>query len=268
MNLNEMYVFMEQNSLSDRSRLDILEQLAQEVNSPHYPLAKYLASDKKYVRALLAATMNERSFAQLAKSDVQDEKFPTLFCHCLLIRASNEHLLSQTMQNSLVEIINNHKEIFNSPGTTLGYAVGYLIGKGLFAGQNTNDLIKLCSNKFIIDEDIFVGGIKTGFNGEARGLLFDSFYKKNLTERYEKEWSESSRQLCYQVLQVIATTQYRANYTVNPLNEKMTWFLNGMYPEETLFSQLYKLHGNTERPVKLPVEMVSEPVEHKLTKFL
>jgi hypothetical protein len=165
----------------------------------------------------------------------------------LLIRMSHQIRFGEKDLENVATIVNKNTNSSTEPGTTLGYAVGYLIGKCLFLGEDCTSLIDICSKTVVLNYDIFKKGLHKGFS-KSQGLMFDNVYVQNLNERYAEHWNEQSRDICYNAFKLMGTykevVKYENEHIDNPINEKMTWFLKGMFPKDDFINKLHLLHLN------------------------
>ena len=219
----------------------IFEVASKTINADHSQFSEHLNGDQRYKRGLFAALADPYTLNRMATSKFVDPKYPALFSHFLLSRLSNYDKIEHTELSDTVEVIYNNLKQTSKCGTTMGYAIGYVVGRLIYNGCDATPLGKLCINNFVKDQDIFYKGFLSGFIFENKALSRDNFYESQIKDRYD-EWKETSFALCSKVFRFFTKLENSPEQVVNPANEKMLWFLNNFLPENQFVQNLHNLH--------------------------
>lgn len=245
MNIKQAFVAIETiKKTSDFDSNDveaIFEAASKTINADHTPFSEHINGDQRYKRGLFAALADPYTINRMATTKFVDPKYPALFSHFLLSRLSNYNKIEQNELSDTVDVIYNNLKQTSKCGTTMGYAIGYVIGRLIYNGCDSTSLGKLCINNFVKDQDIFYKGFLSGFTFENKALSRDNFYESQIKDRYD-EWKETSFALCSKVFRYLTKLENSPEQVINPANEKMLWFLNNFLPENQLLQNLHDLH--------------------------
>jgi hypothetical protein len=220
---------------------EILAQVSKTINADHVDFSEHINGDQRYKRGIFAALTDFYTIKRMADVKFTDPKYPALFSHFLISRLANYNTLQNNELADIVDIIYNNLQQTNKCGSTIGYGIGYVIGRLMYNGCDTTPLGKLCITKFVKDQDIFYKGFLAGFIFENKGLMCDKFYLSQMKDRYN-EWKDSGFETCFKVLKTLTKLENSPEQVINPANEKMLWFLKNFLPETQFLNNLHDLH--------------------------
>lgn len=242
MKIKEAFTLLE-SSLNETNINIVLNGLDQSINHSNEEFSALLNGDSRYKRGLFSVVANDKTMKRMAASKFVDPKYSTLLSHFLLAKISGFSDIKTDYLSDIVEVINTNLKSVNKCGTTIGYAIGCCIGRLLYNGCDSTPLAKICNHKNIKNEEVFLKGFMVGFNNDLTGLMSDSTYKADLSERYN-EWNEGSQQICYKLFNVVAQKDNASYHQINIANEKMTWFLHNYFSESELIKNIHMFHNN------------------------
>lgn len=245
MNIIDTFHVFQKKYLSTEDKITLFQQLNHYLHQNTFKFNEVLFSENWFSRPFFSIASDEYSLLALHSSRQIDRTKPVLLAHCLLAKLSHQETYTHQLLDCVTNIIYQHKEQLDNSGSLLGYAIGYLIGKGMFTGNNINPLIKLFTPAFIMERDLFLQGIEAGFKPNAHGLFSNPYYIHGITERYEDDWPEESMQICFDAFQVTGQCIQKTVPHLNVANEKTTWFFSNLFYDNRFIQDLHKQHTYT-----------------------
>lgn len=182
---------------------------------------------------------NEATLIKFAQEKNTDPHFKTLFAHTLLCGLSSQSVVSPSIIEATAQIIFNQKA--QEPGTTLGMAIGYTLGRLLYNGNDVRPFLKICTPTYVHSYKLFLNGFNVGCHTNAQGLMHNSNYVGALKERYE-DWNSDSFNTCKKLYALTGEQNNFDHAQINPLNEKITSFLQAFFPDNSLINTLHEAH--------------------------
>jgi hypothetical protein len=170
-------------------------------------ISEILKTDKKYLRAFYFSCFNLHQISQCVSFLKEDQNAPIFSHHMYFLRVSSEifnlenspKLLSNHL-NSILPYLNQYAKN-NQIGTTIGYAIGFLIGQSLFRGVDVLHFYENIDSSVIENHRQFIDGLISGFKNKT-SLCFDKDYIKNLNNRYDN-WENKSKIISFSLFKKI-----------------------------------------------------------------
>lgn len=228
--MNIATIYKEMESKDSLNLAVYLGYLQEHINSPAFSLDEIVNKDKKFLRALACAAMDikkPKMFFNLITTDSQMKVFTS---HMALIKCSAELLnLSNSIEDLEVLLENvidgvRHAKV-TTPGTTLSFAFGFVLGTGIKRGVNVTSFFKKLDSKFIVDNDKLFNGLFAALKTESTILVLNNKYITDITERYDN-WEERSRILSLRIFKYISIDKF-SGVSVNEYNVKVLDYFSG-----------------------------------------
>lgn len=254
------------NSYTDTVKNKLFEDLDSEINADYFDLKGVMATDIRYVRVFLSMMMNDDTLKRFADEKIVDSKLPTFMAHTLLMAASGKSC-SDMYINQMVRIIKHHQAKMDDPGTTLGYALGFVIGKSLYYGEDANEMVKLCNDTIIKDKKVFTKGVNAGFNSasnDIQGLAKDKNYIKSIAERYSEHWNEASMVTCFKAVRHTYNLDTKSPLNINANNLAAVEFLEQKFNADNSMTTILQLHTISQ---KFQGDILQDPRVQKLIEI-
>lgn len=252
MDIDTFYKILQDPHLSNDEVLPFVDKFSQYINSYNFSAKNYF-NDSYYATSIFAAVVDEKTLEKLAHLPFLHDK-PVFFSHCLILAATHNPTLNDEYIKNLSLLLYRQKQD-DDQGSTLGYAIGYLIGHCIKNGIDSTDLLKLTSSNFVREQKTFLIGIGAALNLDNKSLVSDSYYQSCLLERYSN-WSSESRKASMRALTVQGCLSPE-DIIINPINEKMTWFLHNRCFEHKTLTHLHDLH--TKEVKRITQEFIALP---------
>lgn len=266
MDIDTLYKILHDSHLSHEEVLPFIDKFAEKINSYNF-LPKTYFDSSYYATSIFSAVVDQKTLGNLANLPFYHDK-PVFFSHCLILAATHNASLNDQYIENLSLLLYRQKQD-DDQGSTLGYAIGYLIGHCIKNGIDSTELLKLTSSNFVREQKTFVNGVCAALVLDNKSLVSDSYYQSCLTERYSN-WSVDSRKASMRALTVQGCLSPN-DLVINPINEKMTWFLHNRCFEHKTLTHLHDLHKRevkrlTQDFIALPqsAQLVYNMVQEKL----
>lgn len=264
MNITTIYKEME-NRVS--LNLDIYFNYLQEhVNSPSFSLKEVLETDKKYLRAFACAAFNiERPeiFLKLITTDSNMKVFTShmalIKCSAELLNLNHSHEKLENLLNNVIEGVRQAK--INSPGTTLSFAFGFVLGTAIKRGINVKSFFHKLDSTFITDNDKLFTGLCSGLHKDSSLLVSNESYITNLWGRYDT-WDNRSKVLSLSMFKGIEIDKLN-QVAVNENNLKVLEYFSKRNNSYDQFLNHYTQqidNLNLQRETETPKQVMSQDI--------
>lgn len=259
MNCADLFDYLQKVPFGEKQYQETHLHLSQIVNASFSNIQTILSSDTYYARFIVAALISDENLLKYCDK-IEDSQKPTLLSHAFLMRLSYLSEAKPDMVNAITRTILTNSKHFENTGSTLGYALGYNVGKHIYLGNDISILTYLTTNKFITEKDRFFEGLQAGYANQEDGLGHNQSYVTSIIDRYEK-WNSSARKTA---LNLMAYSHFSKNSklpkNLNPINEKVLWFLRGYKPKSTFVLDLINTHPVHNILVKEVIKEVPKEV--------
>lgn len=264
MNISTIYQEME-----NRNNLHLpiyLSYLQEHVNSPSFSLDEVLGQEKKYLRALACAAFDVKKPELFFKLITQDSHMKVFTSHMVLIKCSAELLnvsnsnedLERLLEQVIYGILNAR---LNEPGTTLSFAIGFVLGTAIKRGVNIKSFFNRLNSTFITDNNKLFNGLHYGLSNSNTILVLNEQYLVDLTNRYDN-WDDRSRILSLSIFKAIPVEKIDI-INMNENNLKVLEYFSGRNNSYDKFLSNYIKNINNlhlQKEEKLPKQVFVEPL--------
>lgn len=253
-----------QNSEEFKKTLSVYYSHIQEiVCNPNFSYAEILKTEQKYLRAFYLATFDLSHIQKIMSFLQKDEKFNVFSFHMYFIRISQEIFNFSNNSELLSEHFNSFLNVLNplskqKIGSTVGYAIGFLISQSIWRGIDVYDFYKNIQSTVIEDTAMFVKGLVNGIIKPST-LNEDKVYKKHLFNRYSY-WNNASKYISLHLFDNIPQQLLKdmKNITITENNYKLLQKIQTFDPYFKKLLQQYSL----ESIIETKKEQFFNPFQH------
>lgn len=215
-----------------------------------------LKTETKFLRAFYFATCDLSHIQKMMSFLQKDEEANFFSFHMYFIRISQEIFNFSNNPKLLSEHFNSFLTILNplskqKIGSTVGYAVGFLISQCIWRDIDVYDFYKNIQSTVIEDTSMFVKGLINGIV-EPSTLLEDDSYKKHLSNRY-CYWNSTSEYISLHLFENIPQQLLKnITITITENNYKLLKKIQTLDPHFKELLQQYPLNYPIEKEIEKP----------------